>query len=515
MRRSMSQSADRPPTDGTGRRDAAGPGSSGLVAPAAIFGATAALWGSLVAFRLAWDLRFEDALIVLRYARNLVAGEGFVYNPGERILGVTTPLHTLLSTVYVALGGAAAPSLQNVAGLLCLVAEAFLLLLLLHRLGHQRAALPAALLVLGNFNLNYLYFGMETHLFAALVLLVLYLHIDGRGPAAVGAAIGLAFLVRYDAALLGALVGIDAWRRQRRPPWRLALAFAAVTTPWLLFAQLYFGSILPAPLAAKHGFVPFAAYLHSIHDLYQGTFQKVFALYLPGQGLPHLMARGTWLLLALGAALAIRRDRRFFLLALYPVSHLLIYASLGSDPGFTWHVYLLNPFGFAFLAIGVSEIVATAGRLVHRRWPPPLGRLVRRWGPAALVAVATAPLLVHLARQANHSYRMDPLTSQLHTMGAWLKERYPPETSLVQPAIGILGWESGLRMIDHAGLVTPGLFFYNDLRCTPMSEVIARHSPDLVLISQWSPAQLEPLGYRPIHRFEQPFVYTLFERHPG
>ena len=38
----------------------------------------------------------DDALIIFRYAENLAAGNGFVYNPGEHVLGTTTPLYTLL-----------------------------------------------------------------------------------------------------------------------------------------------------------------------------------------------------------------------------------------------------------------------------------------------------------------------------------------------------------------------------------------------------------------------------------
>ena len=37
----------------------------------------------------------DDSYITFRYARNLLAGEGFVYNPGVRLMGTTTPLYTL------------------------------------------------------------------------------------------------------------------------------------------------------------------------------------------------------------------------------------------------------------------------------------------------------------------------------------------------------------------------------------------------------------------------------------
>jgi len=37
----------------------------------------------------------DDAYITLRYAANLASGYGFVYNPGEAVLGTSTPLYTL------------------------------------------------------------------------------------------------------------------------------------------------------------------------------------------------------------------------------------------------------------------------------------------------------------------------------------------------------------------------------------------------------------------------------------
>src|SRR5262249_54449789 len=38
----------------------------------------------------------DDSYITFRYSRNIVTGNGFVYNPGERVLGTTTPTFTLL-----------------------------------------------------------------------------------------------------------------------------------------------------------------------------------------------------------------------------------------------------------------------------------------------------------------------------------------------------------------------------------------------------------------------------------
>ena len=39
---------------------------------------------------------FDDTYITFRYALNLASGFGFVYNIGERVLGTTTPLWTVV-----------------------------------------------------------------------------------------------------------------------------------------------------------------------------------------------------------------------------------------------------------------------------------------------------------------------------------------------------------------------------------------------------------------------------------
>src|SRR5271155_2471968 len=48
---------------------------------------------------------FDDAYASLRYASNLAQGLGFVFNPGERVLGTTSPLHTLMLATVIRIVG--------------------------------------------------------------------------------------------------------------------------------------------------------------------------------------------------------------------------------------------------------------------------------------------------------------------------------------------------------------------------------------------------------------------------
>src|SRR4029077_17355811 len=47
----------------------------------------------------------EDSFITFRYARNLAAGQGLVYNPGEHVMGFTSPLWTVWSALGIAVVG--------------------------------------------------------------------------------------------------------------------------------------------------------------------------------------------------------------------------------------------------------------------------------------------------------------------------------------------------------------------------------------------------------------------------
>jgi len=48
----------------------------------------------------------DGAYITFRYALNLSQGAGYVYNPGERVQGTTTPVFTLILAGMAALFGA-------------------------------------------------------------------------------------------------------------------------------------------------------------------------------------------------------------------------------------------------------------------------------------------------------------------------------------------------------------------------------------------------------------------------
>ena len=473
---------------------------------------------------LALRLQFEDQLIVLRYARNLAEGNGLVYNVGERVMGFTTPLFTVLSSVFVFLGGDQAAAWQNGFGLLCMLGTAGLAARLLVRLGAGSAAPLAVALVTFNpaVAYNYLYLGMEIHLFALLFLLALYLHLSGCATAAAVTS-ALLFLTRPEGALLAAMLIAHRWLRERRLPLRPAGAALAVALPWLLFALAYYGGVLPKTLGAKEGesIVSAWRYLDLVREAYAEAGASLLAAYSPS--LAQSIA-GPLLLLGLlfaGAAALLRRRADLWPLIAFPIGALLGYAAIGSLPGYTWHYYTLNILGAFLLALGVHASLVGAGRLCLRavkHLPAAVGAVPKRPLATALltavpILLLTLPVLRNTSQQI--AYRAEPTDRQqgLEDIGRWLAERYDPSTSVLVREIGHVGWASGLQIVDRGGLVTPGLRYD-----VPRRVATERFLPDLLLLRVDNYGVRDPregagfpsnLGYQPVEEFDHGQEWSL------
>ncbi len=499
----------------------------------AAFGVFGVWFAARLIPNLVLRLQFEDQLIVLRYARNLAEGNGLVYNAGERVMGFTTPLFTVVSSAFVVLGGDQAAAWQNGFGLLCMLGTAALAARLLVLLGAGPAAPLAVALVTFNpaVAYNYLYVGMEMHLFALLFLLALDLHLSDRATAAAVVA-ALLFLTRPEGALLAAMLIAHGWLRRREAPIRQALAALAVALPWLLFAFAYYGDVLPRTLGAKEGesIVSPWRYLDLVREIYSEAGKSLLAAYSPS--LAQTIAGPLLLtaLLVVGATALLRRRAALWPLIAFPIGALFGYAAIGSLPGYTWHYYTLNILGAFLVALGVHASLVGTGRLCRQAAEllPPNLRIAT---PRPLVAVLlttipilalTLPVLRNTSLQIGH--RVEPTARQqgLEDMGRWLAERYEPSTSVLVREIGHVGWVSGLRIVDRGGLVTPGLRYD-----VPRRVAALKFLPDLLLLRADNYGVQDPregarfpsnLGYEQVDDFDHGQewrLHSLVERNLG
>lgn len=469
---------------------------------------------------LAFRLRFEDQLIVLRYARNLAEGNGLVYNLDERVMGFTTPLFTLLSTVFVVLGGENAPAWQNTFGVGCLLGTAAVGARLLRRFG---AGLAAPLLVaLVTFNpagaFNYLFVGMEVHLFALLFLLAVDLHLSERHTAA-NIVAALLFLTRPEGVLLALMLLGDQWWRERKPPVRQAIVSLTTVAPWLIFATLYYGSPLTATLAAKRGellAVTFI-YLRRVAGVYRESASSLLAVFAE-RGSTGFAVVALLLLTALpiGAAGLVRHNPRTWPLIAYPIAATAGYGAIGAWPDFTWHYYPVGVLAVILIAVGLHRIAQWAFMGSYGDEGGLRGEHLRRGGIAVALLAAAIPVLLNTNGQIHYRLETGARQQALEALGHELAARYDPSTSVLVDEIGHIGWISRLQIIDQAGLVTPGLRYDVTRR-----HAVDRYKPDLMLLHIGAPARHHlqhgkgfPFGYKLVQDFSPAPEYQLYER-PG
>jgi hypothetical protein len=189
---------------------------------------------------------FDDAMISLRYARNLAFGEGLVWNPGERVEGITNPLWTLLMAPWQALlppEWAALPVQLLSAGCLLLNTVQVYRLGMLLSPETRSVARGAALLTATYYSLNnWALLGMEVGLLALLLTTAVRLALER--PQRLWLLYTLLVLgvwTRLDFLLPALLLAAVA---ARKPLGIVLLLVLGVLTP-TLFRFLYYSDILP------------------------------------------------------------------------------------------------------------------------------------------------------------------------------------------------------------------------------------------------------------------------------
>jgi hypothetical protein len=206
----------------------------------------------------------DDGLISLRYARHLLAGEGLVWNPGERVEGYSTLLWVLLCAGLGVFGvdlveGARALGLACGAGAVTAVAWT------LRRqpaagqgVGVGAAALSTSLAVWSQSGMEGGLVALEVALALAWLLPAVQDH-DVRAARtwASGLALAALCLTRPEAPLLVVALAVGWWLAQGqdraavRAGLPLALVPAAATLAQAVFRLVYYGTWLPNTAHAK------------------------------------------------------------------------------------------------------------------------------------------------------------------------------------------------------------------------------------------------------------------------
>jgi 4-amino-4-deoxy-L-arabinose transferase-like glycosyltransferase len=350
--------------------------------------------GFVIAIRNRRLVLYDDAAITLRYAARIAAGDGFTYNTGDHTLGASAPLYTLV------LAGAhwVGLNLEFAARAIAVVAYAAtfgLAAFIGQRIGGWFTGIVAVLFLAVMFDYQTQAFsGMESALAAALGLAAIALLIESHDSWA-GVLLGLALWNKLDAGLLVLAVIVAYLVIVRRPPWRLLLASALVVLPWLVFAQLYFGSPIPYSATQKLSILHTSALNHAwILDLFRTS---------------HLVPVAVLAVLAAVAVPFLARDHPrpaagLLVCVLWPLLHAVTFSFVNLGSPYPWYTTVLYP----PVAIAAACTLGLAARALTQRGLVPAVAAVcaAAIGVAAVLYVERSDVR-SVARAVRHGHQLD------------------------------------------------------------------------------------------------------------
>lgn len=423
------------------------------------------LLAALLVVKLAGQA-LDDVFITYRYAQNLAAGEGLVFNPGERVFGTTAPGWALLLGVLARLAPLSVPVLGTLLTGVSLLVVALTLHAEGRRLGRGAETAAGGTLMVSNVYL-WMHNGFEVYPALALLLVAAALAAGGaarRGPQiAAGGLAGLAVWLRPEAALgallLGALLAARALGRRRGLPWAYALTLAATVGCGALAAFAWFGGVLPVSVEAKRIQAAWSAEVwKSGLEFWPEALRWLGLGYTGGAGATAVLAGGG----LAGGLILMRSDAPALrLLTLYAAALLIAYPLLGV-PFYTWYsipVVIALGYGLAFAAGAATR------RLLPRLRDASRSRPARATAGAVLIGVlllAALPAWRAADRLVGGFLGFEgmPLYRAYREAGEWLAAHAPPDADIAYVEVGTIAYFSRRPVRDLLGLVSPELLPY-------------------------------------------------------
>ena len=417
----------------------------------------------------------DDAFITFRYSRNIVEGEGFVYNAESKVLGTTTPAYTLLMAGIGAILGDDYSWYALFVNALADTLSVVLLYLPARQLTGSRLAggLLGLLWALLSYSVTFAIGGMETSVHNLFMIAAWVAYLDKRRGWG-GAFVALGLLTRPDALLwAGPLMLHQLWMawRERTPnqslwswlPLSDYVAGLIIGLPWVIFATVYFGSPIPHTIGTKSVVyeVDSAQALVRLMQQYANPidqFEVLGPLFGTGMGLI------LFPFLALVGLRAMSKSHpRTLPIFLHAWLYLLVFSA--SNPLiFRWYITPPMPAYILAVVCGAYSLGQSLTPAIRAQ------RLkIAAYGLSAFTVVC---VLAGWELKPDHkpdrpapkmAFHEIELNYQIVAERLVAEEGVGPDTLIAAGDIGAVGFYSHARILDTIGLVTDGLNRYYEV----------------------------------------------------
>lgn len=476
----------------------------------------------------------DDSYITFRYSRNILAGNGFVFNRGERVLGTTTPLYTiLLSSIALFTGKTNAP-FPWIALIINALADAVTCVLLFQickKSGFTIAGISLALVwAIAPYSVTFAIGGLETSLYILLLVSAFYFYLHNHYQIC-ALFLGFSFLTRPDALIFIGLYlvsrlcvacktrsySISTWSKE-------IAAFLLPVLPWMIFASIYFGNPIPHSLLAKSVTysLPSNAALERLIQHYATPFLEHLTFGVPSIAVGLVL----YPFLSLVALYHFwKNDQQMSIVLLYPFLYFGVFA-IANPLIFRWYLSPPLPFYFMLILIGAEKMLKSLLTVrgidrFQKRTPtlfnygiipviiilPPLLFSAKGWTMSPDHGnKSPAPEMAYIQLELLYKNALDKLLCKVNV---------DTNATLAAGDVGVLGYYSGLRILDTVGLnSTEALDYYPlDKKYYAINyaippDLIMDYKPEYIIILE----VYGRLGLLKDNRFND--TYTLIEKIP-
>ncbi len=484
-----------------------------------------------VVFWAVTDRKLDDAVITIKFDKNLADGFGLVHNLGDgHVQGFTSALSVLVPLPGQLIYGGGGFLAIRLVSLACFAIAAIYANRIAKELHVGRWPLAFALAYLA-FDQNQVFFGvagMETQIAVAVLFGAIY-YVLVEDYTKSGIALGLAVLARPDFILLLPPAYIFLIVRDPRRSLRAAGLTAAVVLPWIIFTTIYYGSPIPNTIDAKSlafapdfpGFTHLGAWFDFLRHqvtLNQGDwtlfgpfFEAAFIVHSPlAYGVAKAIAVGVAVLAVIGAAATFRRWSwlpAIAYLGLF-VIYKIVYVTVGY---FEWYGTPAAALLIFMSAVGLDRVCKWVSSGVRARFTPSEIALV----PAILLAVVyIMPLPYRTIAEARVQHDIEDKVRA--PLGRYLGEVAKPGDTITTESSGYIGWDTNATLYDYPGLESTTVV--NALRkakdsghpVIPLVGIVHLLHPNWVVLrpneaqiwSQWYPQDARQ--YHEVRRFTVP-----------
>jgi arabinofuranosyltransferase len=380
----------------------------------------------------------DDALIYYRYIRNVLGGLGLVYNPGEHVNALTSPLYTYLLLLFSWLFHGNIPFAAEIIFASTLIGACVL----------AERQFPYAGLLVATMSYFYTLVGMETSLVLFLLILTLTLlfanHLEWLPLVLV-----LLTLTRFEAGAMIPACFFYLYRQKKWPSLRSCIPALAILLAYLIINHHFFGAFIPQSSSAKFG-QGYSGYW----GRWPTAFLHIGILLRMSKGAPYTMP-----FLAIAGIYGIRKmaGSNWNIVVLPFAIIMLSFYILFNIPNYHWYY---APFLF-FLAL--YSVV-------------PLAK--NRPGVILLMGIILGQSVATAISLRKPEERFD----NYKHLADWIDVNAAPSASIEACEIGEIGWESHHRIMDIIGLTEPKNAYH--IAHKDLHHWLSEDHPDYIVMHQ-------------------------------